>query len=84
MRVSDPQATSNYLSITQVSERLGISAGVLRVWELRYGWPRPGRGPNGYRRYPGSLVAILERVRDELSRGKNIGDLTRDPWWQQV
>lgn len=83
MSIPDDVAPT-YLSITQVSEQLGISAPVLRVWELRYGWPRPERGPNGYRRYPGSLVAILERVRDELRHGKTIGDLTRDPWWQQV
>lgn len=73
-----------WLSITQVSEHLGITAHALRIWEHRYHWPRPNRGPNGYRRYPRHLVAVLERVRDELSRGKTIGDLMRDPWWQQV
>lgn len=71
-------------SISQVEQHLGISASVLRVWEDRYGWPIPKRAANGYRRYPRALVAILERVRDELIRGKAIGDLMRDPWWQQV
>lgn len=77
-------AAPAFLSITQVAEHLGISAHVLRIWERRYHWPRPKRGPNGYRRYPRSLVLILERVRDELQHGKTIGDLMRDPWWQQV
>lgn len=52
--------------------------------KIRYGWPRPDRQSNGYRCYPLSLVAILERVRDEIKRGKVIGDLMRDRWWQQV
>lgn len=77
-------ARTTGLSITQLSEHLGISTHALRIWEHRYGWPRPERHPNGYRHYPQALVVILERVRDELERGKVIGDLMRDPWWQQV
>lgn len=72
------------MSISQVAEHLGISTHALRIWEHRYGWPKPERHPNGYRHYPQALVVILERVRDELHRGKDIGDLMRDPWWQQV
>lgn len=72
------------MPITQVAEHLGITTHVLRIWEDRYGWPKPERQQNGYRCYPLSLVAILERVRDELQRGKAIGDLMRDPWWQRV
>lgn len=72
------------LSIAETSEHLGISAAVLRVWEVRYGWPRPARGANGYRVYPAALVTILERVSTELNLGKTIGDLMRDPWWQRV
>ena len=75
---------ADFLTIAQTAEHLGISASVLRVWEARYGWPRPERAANGYRRFPRSLVAVLERVRDELQRGKVIGDLMRDPWWQEV
>lgn len=82
--VAKAKPADDGLSIAQTSEHLGISAAVLRVWEERYGWPRPDRGPNGYRRYPHALVAILERVRDELQHDKNIGDLMRDAWWQQV
>lgn len=72
------------MPITQAAEHLGISAGVLRVWEDRYGWPRPARKRNGYRVYPASLIAVLERVSTELKLGKSIGDLMRDPWWQRV
>lgn len=72
------------MAITQVAEHLGITTHVLRIWEQRYGWPKPERNPKGYRSYPRTLVAILERVRDELQHGKAIGDLMRDPWWQEV
>lgn len=72
------------LSIADTAEHIGISAAVLRVWESRYGWPRPARSPNGYRFYPAALIAILERVSTELKLGKTIGDLMRDVWWQQV
>lgn len=72
------------LSIAETAKRIGISAAVLRIWEHRYGWPIPERGVNGYRLYPPALIAILERVNTELKLGKTIGELMRDPWWQQV
>lgn len=72
------------LTIAETAAHLGISAAVLRVWELRYGWPQPARSANGYRVYPAALVTMLERVQTELTRGKTIGDLMRDAWWQRV
>ena len=54
------KATPVGMPITQVAEHLGISTHALRIWENRYGWPRPERQPNGYRCYPRSLVALLE------------------------
>jgi hypothetical protein len=80
----DAAAVGMSISQIQIAEHLGISAAVLRVWEERYGWPKPERQPNGYRFYPRSLISILERVRDEIRLGKTIGDLLRDTWWQQV
>jgi hypothetical protein len=78
------ETTASGMSITQLAEHLGISAAVLRVWELRYGWPKPERQPNGFRFYPRPLIFILERVRDEIRLGKTIGELLCDTWWQQV
>ena len=72
------------MSIAKASKHLGLSADVLRVWEARYGWPRPARCSNGYRLYAAALIVILERVSAEMKLGKTIGDLMRDPWWQQV
>jgi len=82
--VADAQFPAEGLSIAQTARRIGVSAAVLRVWELRYGWPRPERDALGYRRYPLPLITLLERVKAELDLGKTIGDLARDPWWQQV
>jgi len=82
--VADAQFPAEGLSIAQTARRIGVSAAVLRVWELRYGWPRPERDALGYRRYPWPLITLLERVQAELQQGKTIGDLARDSWWQRV
>lgn len=81
---ASPDPVERNRSIAETAQLTGISASVLRVWETRYGWPRPERDANDYRSYPPALVAILMRVGNELSQGKSIGDLMRDAWWQQV
>jgi hypothetical protein len=50
------------LTIDQVAKATGLKAGTLRMWELRYGWPRPERQPNGYRIYPRHVVPLIMRV----------------------
>jgi DICT domain-containing protein len=52
----------NELSIKEVSERTGVAAGTLRMWEQRYGFPVPERTTSGYRRYRGEIVDALHRV----------------------
>jgi|tagenome__1003787_1003787.scaffolds.fasta_scaffold20911719_2 DNA-binding transcriptional MerR regulator len=52
----------NGLSIKEVSERTGVAAGTLRMWEQRYGFPVPERTESGYRRYRGEVVDALRRV----------------------
>jgi DNA-binding transcriptional MerR regulator len=52
----------NSLSIKEVSERTGVAAGTLRMWEQRYGFPVPERTASGYRRYRGEVVDALRRV----------------------
>ncbi|HEX3133089.1 MAG TPA: MerR family transcriptional regulator, partial [Planctomycetota bacterium] len=73
-----PRTRVDGLTITQVAQQTTIPESTLRIWEARYGWPRPGRGANNYRRYPQSLIAILQRVAVELQYGRTIGDLLRD------
>lgn len=79
-----PEAIPVTLSIREVAEQTGVTEEVLRVWEHRYRWPRPGRRPNGYRFYPITLVPVLRAVREELDRGRAIGDLLRDPVWSEI
>ena len=50
------------LAIKDVAERTGISAGTIRMWEQRYGFPVPERTPSGYRRYSDDDVESLRRV----------------------
>jgi hypothetical protein len=77
-----PEAVA--LSIREVAKQTRISESVLRVWEMRYGWPRPGRRSNGYRFYPITLLPLLQTVREEIDRGRTIGDLFRDPVWSGI
>jgi len=45
--MSEPAA----LTVAQLSERTGVPAGTLRMWEARYGFPGPARPSGGHRRY---------------------------------
>src|SRR3954471_23611084 len=50
------------MAIKDVAERTGLSAGTIRMWEQRYGFPEPQRTPSGYRLYSEEGVATLRRV----------------------
>jgi DICT domain-containing protein len=50
------------LGIKEVAAQTGIAAGTIRMWEQRYGFPRPARTPSGYRRYAPEDVDVLVRV----------------------
>lgn len=56
-------------SIRVVSNRTGIAADTLRMWERRYGFPRPARRPGGSRVYSEEDVARLHL----LARAVNAG-----------
>lgn len=58
-------AETPHLSIGDVAEQAGVSPGLLRMWETRFGFPEPVRLPSGHRRY---RVADVEAVRDVLAR----------------
>ena len=69
--------------IDQASKACGLSAGVLRMWELRYGWPRPGRHTNGYRYFTSYQIQDLTRMAQLVKSGMLIGKLIQDgmPKW---
>jgi DNA-binding transcriptional MerR regulator len=73
------QSRKHRHSIAEVVEMTGISAHLLRIWELRYGWPKPERKANGYRAYPADQVRMLEWAGVQIQRGRSIGDIIRDP-----
>src|SRR5919112_5470675 len=50
------------LAIREVAEQTGLAAGTIRMWEQRYGFPRPQRTPSGYRLYSAADVETLRRV----------------------
>jgi DNA-binding transcriptional MerR regulator len=66
------------LSITAVADHTGLTAAMLRIWEHRYGWPRPARRANGYRTYAPETVRLLLIAARELTAGRLIGEILAD------
>lgn len=50
------------LSIGEAVARSGVAEATLRMWERRYGFPRPERTPSGHRRYSEHDVELVRRV----------------------
>jgi MerR family transcriptional regulator, light-induced transcriptional regulator len=60
------------MAIKDVAERTGLSAGTIRMWEQRYGFPEPQRTPAGYRIYTEDDVEALRRVVSFRGRGLSV------------
>jgi DICT domain-containing protein len=60
------------LAIRDVAEQTGLTAGTIRIWEQRYGFPDPARTPSGYRIYTDEDVATLKRVVAFRRRGLSV------------
>lgn len=71
------------MNINEASKACGLSPSVLRIWELRYGWPSPKRKSNGYRAYNQHQVGELKRVAELVKSGTPISALIIDglPRW---
>jgi len=63
------------LSISAVERDTGLSKHTLRVWERRYGFPRPGRNAFGERQYPSDQVDHLRVVKRLMDMGHRPGKL---------
>jgi DICT domain-containing protein len=61
------------LGIQEVAERTGVAAATLRVWERRYGFPRPGRTSSGRRRYHADDIEAVRRVLAYRDDGLSVG-----------
>ncbi len=64
-----------HFSIAAVERDVGLSKDVLRVWERRYGFPRPERDANGERVYPLAQVQRLRQIKRLMDRGHRPGRL---------
>lgn len=62
-------------TIQDVAKETGIDARCLRAWEKRYGWPKPERYGNRFRKYSDQDVADLKRVKAAIEGGLRIGAL---------
>ena len=66
-----------FLNISAVERDTGLSKDVLRMWERRYGFPKPARDENGERMYSagdvGKLRAMKRLMDVGLRPGKIIG-----------
>ncbi|MGH2896065.1 MAG: DICT sensory domain-containing protein [Solirubrobacteraceae bacterium] len=62
------RVANSELTTTQLAQRTGLSAGTLRMWENRHGFPDPSRLPGGHRRYSDTdadEVREVLRLRDQ-------------------
>lgn len=62
-------------SIQEVSRLSGIPKELLRMWERRYGYPRPDRDAKGNRLYSGTDLSKLILVRQLMDQGRRPGKL---------
>jgi len=68
-----PLPDIDVLPITEVERLTGIRQGTLRMWERRYGFPRPLRDQHGDRVYPVDQVERLQDARRLMLQGARPG-----------
>jgi len=63
------------LNISAVERETGLSKDVLRMWERRYGFPKPARDDNGEREYSPADIAKLRAIKRLMDVGMRPGKL---------
>ena len=63
------------LDISAVERETGLSKDVLRMWERRYGFPKPARDDNGERQYASGEVTKLRTIKRLMDVGMRPGRL---------
>ena len=61
--------------IRVAAARAGLTPGLLRVWEARYGAVEPGRTEKGQRRYSDDDIEQLRLLQAAVQGGRRIGDV---------
>jgi MerR family transcriptional regulator, light-induced transcriptional regulator len=69
------QKNDQALPISAVERDTGLGKDTLRVWERRYGFPRPLRDDKGERLYPPDQVERLHQIRRLMDQGLRPGKL---------
>ena len=69
--------SSGPLNISAVERETGLSKDVLRIWERRYGFPRPSRDENAEREYAPDEVAKLRAIKRLMDTGLRPGKLIK-------
>lgn len=59
------------------SEMTGVTEGLIRAWERRYGVLKPKRTASGYRAYTQSDIEVLKRLKKLTEEGVAIGEAVR-------
>lgn len=63
------------MTIQQLSKEVGVGVDTLRIWERRYGFPRPERDGLGHRCYPQDQVEQLRLVKTLQGLGQRPGQI---------
>jgi DNA-binding transcriptional MerR regulator/methylmalonyl-CoA mutase cobalamin-binding subunit len=69
------EASGLVLNISAVERETGLSKDVLRMWERRYGFPKPQRDENGERQYAVAEIAKLHAIKRLMDVGMRPGKL---------
>ena len=74
------------LGAAAAAEACGMTTSALRMWEKRYGWPKPDRTPSGYRKYSADLIEDIKRMNRLIECGHSLRELIIDgvPQWPSV
>ncbi len=71
--------SSLVLNISAVERETGLSKDVLRMWERRYGFPKPPRDDNGERQYSLPEIAKLRAIKRLMDVGVRPGKIIHAP-----
>src|SRR5512136_859021 len=63
------------LNISAVERETGLSKDVLRMWERRYGFPKPERDENAERQYSPADIAKLRAIKRLMDVGMRPGKI---------
>jgi DNA-binding transcriptional MerR regulator len=70
-------STPQTLNISAVERETGLSKDVLRMWERRYGFPKPSRDEHGERQYGADELARLRSIKRLMDVGMRPGRVIR-------